>query len=89
MAKLEAKITSRPKAGPKAAYGEGLPFTRKNYYIFAVGLATVIVGYIALAQGSITLAPILLVLGYCVIIPIAILYRGAKDAEPQKEVSGT
>ena len=89
MVKQELKITSRPKSGPKAANAEGLPFTRRNYYIFAVGLAAIIIGYIALAQGSITLAPILLVLGYCAIIPIAILYRGDKDAEPQKEVSGT
>jgi len=89
MAKLEAKITSRPRTGPKVANTEGLPFTRKNYYIFAVGLAAIIIGYIALAQGSITLAPILLVLGYCAIIPIAILYRGEKNTEPQKEVSGT
>ena len=88
MAKLEAKITSRPKAGAKASDGGGLPFTRKNYYIFAVGLATVIVGYIALAQGSITLAPVLLVLGYCAIIPIAILYRGESDVETPQKVSG-
>jgi hypothetical protein len=88
MAKLEAKITSRPKAGAKTSSGEGLPFTRKNYYIFAVGLATIIIGYIALAKGSITLAPVLLVLGYCAIIPIAILYRGESDAETPQNVPG-
>jgi hypothetical protein len=32
-------------------------------------------GYADLVRGGITLAPILLVLGYCVLIPIAILKR--------------
>jgi hypothetical protein len=85
MAKQEAKITSRPKAGAKATNGEGLPFTRKNYFVFAAGLLAIIVGYIALGQGSVTLAPILLVLGYCAIIPIAILYRGESDAETRQK----
>ena len=87
MARQETKTTSRPKAGTKAANGEGLPFTRKNYYIFLVGLAAIIIGYIALAQGSITLAPILLVLGYCAIIPAAILYRGRNDNAPPAKTS--
>jgi uncharacterized membrane protein HdeD (DUF308 family) len=88
MAKQDTKITSRPKPGTKATDNGGLPFTRKNYYIFAVGLLAIIAGYIALGQGSITLAPILLVLGYCAIIPIAILYRGENNAETPQKVSG-
>ena len=36
-------------------------------------LLTLAAGYIDLARGGDTLAPILLVLGYCVLIPIAIL----------------
>lgn len=89
MAKLDAKITSRPKPGIKAADTGGLPFTRKNYYIFAVGLLIIIAGYISLGSGSITLAPILLVLGYCAIIPIAILYRSGDNGETQEKVSSS
>jgi hypothetical protein len=39
------------------------------------GLATasLVVGYADLWRGGITVAPILLVLGYCVLIPVAIL----------------
>jgi hypothetical protein len=39
------------------------------------GLATVslVVGFADLARGGETLAPICLVLGYCVLVPIAIL----------------
>lgn len=89
MAKQDTKTMSRPKPGPKAADDGRLPFTRKNYYIFAVGLLAIIAGYIALGQGSITLAPILLVLGYCAIIPIAILYRGGTDDETAQKVPGS
>lgn len=42
-------------------------------------IATVIVllaGYADLIRGGITIAPILLVLAYCVLIPIAIVSRG-------------
>ena len=58
-----------------------LPFTRKNWIIAAAGLATILLGYTALrvppAEGflSLTLAPVLLVTGYCILIPMAILVR--------------
>ncbi len=56
-------------------------FTRKNWAIFAAGLVTIAIGYLLLsvppADGflSLTLAPILLVLGHCVLIPAAILVK--------------
>ena len=59
----------------------GLPFGNRNYLWLGVGLATIILGYISLAQGpvnsfwSLTLAPILLVIGYCVLIPIGLLLK--------------
>jgi hypothetical protein len=36
------------------------------------------VGYVALSKGSITLAPVFLVFGYCVLIPGSLLFRGRK-----------
>lgn len=53
---------------PKAT----LARTRPAFWwgLSAVALAG---GYADLARGGITVAPILLVLGYCVLIPIAIL----------------
>ena len=89
MAKRETKTTSRPKAASQKGNGGGLPFTRKNYYIFLAGLAAIVIGYIALSQGSITLAPILLVLGYCVIVPIAILYRDRDNSRPEQKTIGS
>ena len=76
------KIKPQVKPMAKAYKAEAkaiLPFSKKNYTLFAIGLAVIALGYITLGYGSITLAPILLVLGYCVIIPIAIIINGGKE----------
>ena len=57
------------------------PFGRKNYILFGVSLAVIAVGFLFLAQGSITLAPFLLVVGYCVLVPWAILAKNQPKAE--------
>ncbi len=64
------------------------PFGPRNYMIFGLGLLVIIVGYISLAAGSITLAPILLILGYCVLIPISIIVSGKKDVTPAEDSGG-
>ncbi len=72
--------TAAAKAAPKTPRFQN-PFTKKNYVAFAVGLGFLLVGYICLAQPpadgflSLTLAPILLVIGYCVVLPYAIMAR--------------
>jgi len=61
---------------------QDFPFTRKNWSLLVAGLVVIALGYVLLsvppADGflSLTLAPILLVLGYCVLIPAAILVKG-------------
>jgi len=40
---------------------------------WAVAIATILLGYADLARGGTTIAPILLVAGYCVLVPVAIL----------------
>ncbi|NIR47789.1 hypothetical protein GWN42_20640 [candidate division KSB1 bacterium] len=68
----------------------GLPHTKRNYQLFGLAILVLLVGYWALAQPpvdgflTLTLAPILLVIGYCVLIPVAILYSG-KTKEKNKE----
>lgn len=62
-------------------------FTRTNYLIFGIGLLTIVLGYILMATGettsiqSVKVAPVVLVIGYCVIIPIAILYKSDKSRD--------
>lgn len=40
---------------------------------FACGLALIALGFTSLSRGSLTLAPVLLIGGYCVAIPVAIM----------------
>lgn len=64
---------------------ESLPFKKANYQIIGVGLLSIILGYVALAQEPwdgflpLVVAPILLLLGYCVLIPFGILYRDKSE----------
>ena len=44
--------------------------------LFLAGLLAVILGYVALSLGSTTLAPALLVTGYCFLIPLALFRLG-------------
>lgn len=80
MAKIKTSARKRRKAEPRS-----LPFTQANYLIFAAGIFLILIGYVALGQGpynsftSLSLAPVLLVIGYCVVIPAAILYRRQRN----------
>ena len=48
------------------------PRTR-TIYLWIAALAAIIVAFADLALGGTTIAPVLLVLGYCVLVPLAIL----------------
>ena len=48
-----------------------------NTVLLGVGVGVLVMGYLSLSKGSLTLAPVLLVTGYCVLIPAALLVRGA------------
>ncbi len=64
-----------------------LPLGKRNYQILGVGLLCIIAGYVALAQKPwdgfmpLIVAPVLLVLGYCVLIPLGILYRRKEEQQ--------
>jgi hypothetical protein len=63
--------TSRRAAEPDLGFNWGMA----NSLLLGLGLAVLVVGYFALSRGSITLAPVLLVLGYVVLIPASLLLR--------------
>jgi len=44
-----------------------------NWKLFAGGMLSIVIGYFLLAANDITFAPILLVLGYCVLVPLSFL----------------
>ena len=50
-----------------------LRWSRVNYAFLGAGLASIAVGFVLLAGGSITAAPLLLGLGYVVLIPLGII----------------
>ena len=80
MAQKARKAAVAEPASSKAS--AKLPFGKKNMVVFGAGLLSVILGFVTLASGSETLAPILLVLGYCVLIPVSIILKDkGKDSD--------
>ena len=63
--------TETPKTGGSAK--APLRFSTVNGILGAAGILTVALGYLLLSNGSITAAPLLLVLGYLVLLPLAII----------------
>jgi hypothetical protein len=47
--------------------------TARPWLWWGLAIAAILLGYADLARGGTTVAPILLVLGYCVLVPVAIL----------------
>ena len=81
------KKSKREETPPPAEW----PFGKKNYLLFGISLIIIIVGYICLGYGddpnhpvTLTVAPILLVLGYA-LIPFAIMARDKKAEEEAEE----
>ena len=67
--------TRKPARTSKGALDarESLQFSAVNAALGGAGLAALALGYWLLAQGSITAAPLLLVLGYVVLLPLALI----------------
>ncbi len=69
----------------------GLAFGPANYAVLAAGVAAIVFGYVLLDGGSITAAPLMLVLGYGVLLPAGILLgwralgakRGSRDEKAE------
>lgn len=73
MAKKEKKRKEKPVK--KEAILTTVKFSRKNTAFFGIGLVLIVIGFALLAAGDITVAPILLVVGYLVFFPLGILLR--------------
>lgn len=69
-----------------------LSLNTMNYSIIGVGIVLIIIGYFIMASDrtvdgfmATVLSPILLVIGYCVIIPIGVLYGGSFGIKKNSE----
>jgi hypothetical protein len=56
--------------GPRAGRDSG---PRRSWLYWTIATVVLLAGFADLARGGETLAPILLVIGYCVLVPLAIL----------------
>ncbi len=82
MAKVQRKRkgSRRPLEVPEAELPQ-----KVNYMILALGVIVVIIGFLVMSAGdavsslSVTTSPIILFIGFCVIIPIGVIYRKAKN----------
>jgi hypothetical protein len=83
-----AKVQNRRKGGRRVqqAIPEAELPQRMNYIILITGVITVLVGFLVMSAGdavsslSVTVAPLILFIGYCVIIPLGIIYKQKKPA---------
>lgn len=62
----QGRAAPTPKAPP-------LRLSKINYILLAAGVVAIALGYLLLSRGSITLAPLLLVAGYAVLLPLGII----------------
>ena len=57
------------------------PFNKTNYAIFGIGIIVIIIGYLIISfnevnsMASTRIGQLMLFVGYCVIIPISIIYN--------------
>lgn len=80
-------VSKSKKTALKAKKDLSLPLEKTNFLIIGAGILVLIIGYILMSANSVdgflptVVSPILLVLGYCVIIPYGILKK-PKKSEP-------
>ena len=77
---VKKKSSKRKRTGDRT-----LPLTKINYIMVLIGVGVIAIGYLFMLEGTvdgampIVIAPLLLIIGYCVIIPFALLYRQKEE----------
>ena len=86
-----AKTTSDRPIGRAAASSSKTTWTNPlgamQYKLIAAGVGVIVLGFVLLSTGmdawdnplAVDVAPVVLVLGYCVAIPLAIMWRSGKS----------
>lgn len=86
VSKKNIKKTKAIKLVPFSVY-----FDKYNYLLLALGVGIIVIGYVFLAMGpwnssqSLDISPILLIIGYLIVLPVAILYK----RKPQEDKAET
>lgn len=96
----KAKTNIKSKKSTAAVTHIRISLTKKNYMIIGLGILLIVIGYVLMAANSVdgflptVVAPILLVAGYCVIIPLGILIKDkaieeSADSKITTDTNGT
>ncbi len=86
--KKNVKSSTKSLPSPFNMYWE-----KTNYLLFGLGMLLIVLGFYFMGQGewnsssSLVISPILLFLGFVVVMPASILYR--KKSEAQVNISNT
>ena len=99
LTKTTGSVKAGAKSSRKKVMWEN-PLSKENFIIGAIGVGIIILGYILMATGitnepalasakwnnpmAVVVAPIVLVFGYCAVIPYALLKR-SKKADTQDD----
>lgn len=65
----------KPKAPARLPEGPMVAFKPKNYLLLGAGVIAIVAGFVLLSMGSTRVAPLLLVTGYCVLVPLGLLLK--------------
>ena len=66
-------------------------FSDMNFKLLGVCVVLLVIGYVCLGQGPVynhvswSVAPVILVFVYCILLPFAILYREKEDTTDKKK----
>jgi hypothetical protein len=87
----KALQTKSAKAAAAKSSLWNFPLSKRNYLLFAGGIGIIVIGFLLMATAitddpvkyqtawnnpmAVSLAPIILVIGYCVVIPFALMTR--------------
>ncbi|MBI3259194.1 MAG: DUF3098 domain-containing protein [Ignavibacteriae bacterium] len=90
--------TKSAKAAAAKANLWNFPLAKRNYLLFAAGLGILVIGFLLMATAitddpakyqttwnnplAVSVAPLVLVIGYCIVIPYALMKRN--DGEQQE-----
>jgi hypothetical protein len=82
MAKIK-KITKQQKSAPLSTFS--IYWVKGNYYFLLLGVALLIIGFYLMSLGNwdnpvaLIISPIVLIIGYFLIIPSSIFYRKKQE----------
>jgi hypothetical protein len=78
---------NKPAKARAARQGGSFLLGQRNALLLMVGILIIVLGYFLLGRGSITAAPLLLVLGYCVVVPLSIILwiKRPEDKRPTEQ----